>query len=237
MGTQKSALTGLGTEENPIMKLLKKIIPGLDQNSYLRLASTGQWPDYLDKAMLMGGNSGTTGIPNPTKSFAYGGVAGLNGPETVQVGEKGPEVISPIKQAPQVPNFMQFMQQMMKNPGGGITSTGQNRSYYNSILPLLSMLLGGKGTQGATGALSPFSLRQQANIPAISPTSRLETSPPGAPVPMGIQKSALTGLGTEENPIMKLLKMLMGGNSGTMGIPNIGGSLTGAGSLDLSKLL
>lgn len=56
------------------------------------------------------------------KSFAGGGIAGLNGPETVQVGEKGPEVIAPLNQgAPSNPSLM--LQNILRMVLGGQKSS------------------------------------------------------------------------------------------------------------------
>lgn len=55
----------------------------------------------------------------PPRSFAAGGVAGLGGPETVQVGERGPEAIVPLNR-PQVPNanvmLPALLQMMLRRP-------------------------------------------------------------------------------------------------------------------------
>lgn len=55
----------------------------------------------------------------PPRSFATGGVAGLGGPETVQVGERGPEAIVPLNR-PQVPNanvmLPALLQTMLRRP-------------------------------------------------------------------------------------------------------------------------
>ncbi len=89
----------------------------------LEIMFPGGLPAFITslRDMIQGGKQGAP------RSFADGGIAGLRGPETIQVGERGPEVIAPLNQgAPSNPNLM--LQNILRMVLGGQrspTPTGQ----------------------------------------------------------------------------------------------------------------